>query len=104
MSTQAASSVPAGAQVFDAIYPGVSQKVALTSTSARSLITQAGTTVARVCSDVDCWIVIGLSPTATVTSMYLPAKIPTLIAVNGGSDFIAGITSSTGNLYITEGK
>lgn len=103
MSKQAASNVPNGAQVFNAIFPGTSYKIALTGTSAVGALTQASTSIARLVSDTDCWVLIASAPVATLTSVYLPAKTPVFFGINGGTDKIAGISAGAGNLYVTEG-
>ena len=105
MSVKAGSSTPNGSQTFDAIYPGRSQKLALTTSAAKTpAVFLSTTSIIVVCSDSDAFIAIGPTPTATLTTgVYLPAKVPQKFAVNGGTDFLSGISASTGNLYITEG-
>lgn len=104
MSGEATSNVPAGAQIFPAIFVGTSQKVAIGASSVQSTAVGAGTSVVEVCSDQDCFIAIGQNPTAVAnTSCFLPAKTKRLYGCNGG-DKVAVIQSvSAGNLYITEG-
>lgn len=102
MSSQMGASSSVRGNNFDCIYPGTTQKLAMTNAHAESSAVGANTSVVQLCSDADCWIAIGPTPAATTSSTYLPAKTPRLFACNGG-DKISGITSSTGNLYITEG-
>lgn len=77
------------------------QRVVLSVASAQSTAVAAGTNAVRLCSDVDCWILIGANPTATVTSNYLPAKVPQVMSCSPG-DKVAGIAGGAGNLYISE--
>lgn len=77
------------------------QVVALTSTHAESSAFASTTKSARVCSDVDAWILFGSAPVATNQKVYLPAKTPQVFSVEGGWK-VSGITTSTGNLYVTE--
>lgn len=111
MSIKAGSNTPNGAQTFNAIYPGTSQKLALTTTSAAASVAMAAnTTVVQLVCDSACWIAIGTAPVASsapngttlAAGAYLPANTPTLFACNPG-DKVAGISASTGNLYITQG-
>lgn len=77
------------------------QKLGLTSSHAESSAFGATTKSVRVCSDADCWIAFGASPVATTSSIYLPAKTPQVFGVTSGQK-LSGITTSTGNLYISE--
>jgi len=77
------------------------QVLALTSTHAESSAFASTTKSVRVVSDADCWILFGATPVATNAKIYLPAKTPQVFGVEG-SWKVSGITSSTGNLYITE--
>lgn len=78
------------------------QVVSLSGTSAQSAAVGANTKSVRLVSDVDCWILIGASPTADNTQVYLPAKFPQVFGISPGQK-VAGICGSTGKLYITEG-
>lgn len=100
---------------FDAIYPGVSQKVAFAASSAQSVAFQPRTTVIELLCDNPCFITIGKTtdnsgagPTAAAdgTSMYIPANVFIKVGVpNQGVGQLAVIRvgSTSGNLYITEG-
>lgn len=72
----------------------------LSGSSAQSSAVGATTKAVRLCSDTDCWIVIGANPTATTSSTYLPAKVPQVFGCSP-SDKVAAIGTS-GNLYISE--
>jgi len=94
---------------FPAIFPGDSQKVSFTGTSAQSAAFSGGTntesTVIRVFATEDCHIKVGANPTALAdgSCMFLPAGIVEYIGVNP-TDKIAAIRDTTsGTLYITEG-
>jgi hypothetical protein len=110
------SGVPGGkvgasyqASGFPAIFPGDSQKVAFTDTSAQSAALSGGSntdsTIVRVFATEDCHIKIGANPTAIAdgTCMFLPAGIVEYIGISP-TDKIAAIRDATsGYLYITEG-
>ena len=84
------------------IYPGgQSQKVSLTTTSAQSTALQCKTVV--LCSDVDCFIRQGSSPTALAdgTDQFLPAYNMVRFFNYHPGNKIAAIAASSGNLYIT---
>lgn len=72
----------------------------LSGSSAQSSAFGTTTKTVRVVSDTDCWIAFGASPTATTSSLYLPAKFPQVFGVVGGQKLAAIGTS--GNLYISE--
>lgn len=77
------------------------QKVTLSTSSAQSAAVAATTKSVRVCSDIDCFILIGANPTATISSVYLPAKTPQVFGIAGGQK-VAAIAGGAGNLYVSE--
>jgi hypothetical protein len=90
--------------VFQAMYPGTSQKVAYTNTSAQSTALGVGTTLIRVVSTTDCFIKIASNPTAVAdTSLFLKAGIPEYFGVTGGYKVAAIRLTDNGSLYVTEG-
>jgi hypothetical protein len=99
--------VRAGASIresFEAIYPGVSQKVAYDG-SVQSAALTAGVSVIRLVSTTACHVKTGSNPTAVAdgTCVYLPANTPLMLGVSSG-DKVAAIKDATGgNLFITEG-
>lgn len=79
---------------------GSPQKMTITSSSTQSTVLSSSTKLVRLCADTDCWIVIGANPTAALTSVYLPAKVPQVFGCEP-SDKVAVIGTS-GSLYISE--
>ena len=59
---------------FPAVKPGAAQALAYAASSVQSAV--LGCVVVRVVSTTDCHIAFGPNPTATATSMFLPAKVP----------------------------
>lgn len=104
MSVKAVKLGNGAGSFVDAIFPGTSQKVAFTGTSAQSAALGASTSVVEVISTQNCHIKTGEDPTATAdgTSMYLPANVMRRIAIVGGHKIAAIQDSSGGNLFITE--
>lgn len=81
--------------------PGATTTVAVASASAASAV--FGASVVRMTSTVDCYVLIGTTPVALTTSMYLPAGVPFDIRVVPSVDKIAVIRRSTdGVLHLTE--
>lgn len=102
-SSKVDSRYPVGG--FQAIYPGTSQKLSVTSSSAQSSALPDGTSIVRLVSSEDCYIEIGTNPTASVTtSLFLPAGLPEYLGVSGNTIKVAAIRGSAdGTLYITAG-
>jgi len=76
------------------------QKVSISGVSASSVAFGSTTKAVRLVSDTDCWITIGDSPTATLTSTYLPAKFPQVFGCNPGQK--VAVIGTSGNLYVSE--
>lgn len=91
----------------DAIFPGVSQKVAFTGTSAKSTVLQARTSVVRLYATQDCHIKVAPDATATAvadgTCYFLPKTVQVMIGVVPGQKIAVIQDSAGGNLFITEG-
>ena len=84
---------------FPAVKPGASQVVAYVGSSVQSAA--IGGTVVRVVSTTDCHIAFGANPTATATSMLLPARVPEYFICNP-TDKVAVIQDAAGgNLSVT---
>ena len=84
---------------FPAVKPGDSQVVAYVGSSVQSAV--LGGVVVRVVSTTDCHIAFGANPTATATSMLLPAKVPEYF-ICGPTDKVAVIQDAAGgNLSVT---
>lgn len=62
--------------------------ITLSSTSQPSTQLNAATQWVRLCANADCFIAFSkttaTTTTATITSLYIPAKIPEYLAVQGG--------------------
>lgn len=76
------------------------QVVSLSGSSAQSAAFGATAKAVRVCSDTDCFVAFGSNPTATTSSIYLPAKVPQVFGIQPGQK-VAAIGTS-GKLYVTE--
>lgn len=72
------------------------------STSTQSNAISAHVDIIRLVSDVACYIEIGQNPTATTSSIYLPAGIPEYLRVPFNSKIAALAASGSGNLFIAE--
>lgn len=72
----------------------------ISGTTAQSAAFAANAKTVRVCSDADCFIAFGSNPTATTSSIYLPAKVPQVFGIVGG--WKVAVIGTSGNLYITE--
>ena len=70
--------------------PGTIHHVALTNTNSTATGTFASTTeYVRVCSDTDVHITFGAAPTATATSIFIPADQPEIFKVSPGEKVAA---------------
>ena len=84
---------------FPAVKPGAPQVVAYVGSSVQSAA--IGGVVVRVVSTTDCHIAFGANPTATATSMLLPARVPEYFICNP-TDKVAVIQDAAGgNLSVT---
>ena len=84
---------------FPAVKPGAPQVVAYVGSSVQSAA--IGGPVVRVVSTTDCHIAFGANPTATATSMLLPAKVPEYF-ICSPTDKVAAIQDAAGgNLSVT---
>lgn len=90
---------------FEAIIPGISQSVAVGAASVQSAALQSKSSIIRLFSTTDCFILIGATPTALQdgTSMFLPAGVIEYFGVNGAPLVAVIQSSASGTLYITEG-
>lgn len=89
---------------FDAVFPGASQKVSFTGTSAQCTNPfAANVSILRVFADQDCYLAFGVNPTADSTGLFLPAGMIEYFGINPGDKVAAIQKSSAGTLYIMEG-
>ena len=84
---------------FPAVKPGTPQVVAYVGSSVQSAA--IGGAVVRVVSTTDCHIVFGGNPTATATSMFLPAKVPEYFICSPTDKAAVIQDTAGGNLSIT---
>ena len=91
-----------GQSGFQCITPGTLQTVAFTGTSAQSSAFQGSTNIIRVCASQDCFILFGASPTATTSSIFMPAGVVEYFSVTPGQKVAAIQSSVAGTLYIAE--
>lgn len=65
---------------------------------------QASTTLVRIFATQDCFIKVGVNPTAIAnSSMFVPGGIIDFIGVQPGDKIAVIRSSSDGTLYLTEG-
>lgn len=90
---------------FEAIYPGVSQKLSTIVTSAQSAALGARTSIVQLYATQDVHIKVGANPTAVAdgTCMFIPKLVAKMIGVAPGNKIAAIRDSADGVLYITEG-
>lgn len=86
--------------------PAGSVTVAYTGTAGTTAAVGGTSTVdnnvIRVIATTDCFIEIGLAPTAVVnTGMYLPALVPEYFSCQAGSKVSAIQVSAAGSIYVT---
>jgi hypothetical protein len=81
---------------------GASQSVAFTGTSAQSTAVATSTRIVRLVSTQPCFVAIGSDPTATTSSVYLPANVVQYVSIVGGHKVAAIQVSTAGSLYVTE--
>ena len=82
-----------------ALKPTTVQMLASGGTSGQSSAFGSYTYYARVCADADCHILFGSSPTATSSSIFIPADQPEIFKVNPGEK-VAAIGSA--NVSVSE--
>lgn len=88
---------------FQCLFPGTSQQVTVTGTSAQSAAFESTTRVIRVFATVDMYIKMGSNPTAAVTDCFVPGGVIQYFGVIPGEKLAAIRSSSSGTLHITEG-
>ena len=82
---------------------GTVLKLTSASSSSASDAFTDGTEYIRVVSTIACHIHVAVSPTAAVTTTYLPAAEVEIIKVSAGEKIaVLRIGGSDGNLYATE--
>ena len=93
---------------FSAITAGASQKISFTNVSAQSTTTMLPlTSIVRLFSTEDCWILFGDNPTAAANdgnSFFLPAGIVEYFGADPGQKIAVIRDSANGDLHVTQGK
>ena len=79
--------------------PTTTEKLASSGTSSQTAAFADGIEYVRVIADADCHILFGSSPTATSSSIFIPADQPEIFKVNPGEK-VAAIGSA--NVSISE--
>lgn len=87
-----------------AIFPGVSQSLAVGAVSTQSSAFGSSTGLIRVCPTVDCYIEINSNPTATTSSLYLPAGAVEYFGCNPEDKLAVLQVSAGGYINIVEAK
>jgi len=86
-----------------ALRHGTVLKLTSGSSSSASAAFGANTEYVRVVSTINCHIHVAVSPTAAVTTTYLPATEVELIKVSTGEKIaVLRVGGSDGELYVTE--
>lgn len=84
-----------------ALRPISTERLTLSGSSVATAAATTEATIIRVISNADTFIAVGANPTATQSSMYLPANTPEYIALASGDKLAALSSSSTGFMYVT---
>lgn len=74
-------------------------------TAASAPITNAvgnGVTVVRLCATSACHVVVGVTPVATASDMYLPANTIMYLGISPGLKVAAIQNAAGGTLHVTE--
>ena len=79
--------------------PTTVQMMSSSGTSSQSSAFAAYTYYVRICADADCHILFGSNPTATSSSIFIPADQPEIFKVNPGEK-VAAIGSA--NVSVSE--
>jgi hypothetical protein len=81
------------------VLPGVTQKITVGSQSGQSAA--FASTVVRVVASVDCHVEFGSNPTASTSSMLLPANTPEYFACRPTDKLAVAGDGTDGALYLT---
>ena len=79
--------------------PTTVQMMSSSGSSSQSSAVGADTYYVRICADADCHILFGSNPTATSSSIFIPADQPEIFKVNPGEK-VAAIGSA--NVSVSE--
>ena len=88
---------------YDAVRLETHQSVAYTGTAGTiATAISTGVHAVRVIVTSAAYVVIGSSPTATTSDVYMPAGLPELFKINPGEKVSAVQVSAGGTLHVTE--
>jgi hypothetical protein len=86
-----------------AYIPGTVQNITTSGSSQQSSAVGSGTSIVRIAVNQDTYIAVGANPTASSSTMLMPAGSVEFIAVTGGVTKVAVLqVSSSGVASITE--
>jgi len=86
-----------------AYIPGTIQNITTSGSSQASSAVGAGTSIIRIAVNADTYVAIGANPTATTSSMLMPAGDVEFLAVTGGVTKVAVLqVSAAGVASIVE--
>jgi len=85
-----------------ALRPRTTHTLSFTGTSQQTPAFNKNTIVVRVYANQDCFLEFGLNPTATSSSMPLPAGVVEYFKVQDAEKIAAIQISAAGSLYVTE--
>ena len=85
-----------------ALQAGTVSTISVASSSAQSSAHAATTNVVRLVSTTDCHVSFGSNPTATTSSMYLPANQVEYFLVAASEKVAAIRANADGTLFVTE--
>jgi hypothetical protein len=92
-----------GTQYWGAGRIGTHQSVAFTGTAGTvANVITSGVQKVRVCATSACYIAIGVSPTATTASVYMPANTVEYFTIGPGEKVSAIQLAAAGTLHVTE--
>lgn len=89
-------------RVIPAVFPGNSQRVAIGASSVQSSAMGETTGLVRLTGSSDCYVSFGSNPTATTSSLYLPAGAIEYFGINPGDKIAVLQASTAGYLNIVE--
>lgn len=89
---------------FEAINPGVSQKITTSAVSAQSAAVASTTTLVRFFATTDCYVQFGTNPTALTdgTCVFIPGGIVDFLGITPGYKIAVIQFAAPGVLFITE--
>ncbi len=96
--------ISTGALGYQAIRLGTAQSLTTSGSAVQCVPFQSSTSIIRVFCTKDMYIDIGLNPTATSSSHFMPGGIIEYFTVLSGYKLSAVQVSESGVLYLSEGS